>query len=65
MKQKTFNKVAKIKRENKFYTHKSEVYDLARGFRVNDPELTYQQSLLSAYIMSGKSILEAKIKIER
>ena len=63
MKQKTFNKVAKIKRENKFYTHKSEVYDMARGFRVDDPELTYQQSILTAYVMSGRGILEAKIKI--
>jgi hypothetical protein len=65
MNTKKFNGVRRQKEVKKFYANKPEAYDLARRFRELYPELTNTQALASAYIMSGRSILEAKLKIEK
>lgn len=59
-----FKKVHEQKINRKFHEHKTEAYDLKRKFIKAYPELTDQQALLSAYIMSGRGNLEvSNIKI--
>ena len=65
MKTNKFNKVNKKKKERLFYARKAEAYALARQFITECPELTDTQALTSAYLFSGRSILEATLKLQK
>jgi hypothetical protein len=65
MKSKSFKQKDRQAKRRKFFSQKSDAYELARRFRAEYPELTETQALTSAYLISGRSILEAKLKIEK